>query len=78
MREHNFTLGDTHCNVIWRSLKDREEKLLKTIETGDEESDEVVFASNDLVYLRGFMRWFKEETLKTFDESTLNTSDDII
>lgn len=78
MRKHTFSLDDTKCNVIWRALNDREEKLLNIIDKGDEESDEVVFASNDIVYLRGLKRWFKEEALKSFDESTFNTSDDVI
>lgn len=78
MRSHNFSLDETNFNVIWRSLCDREEKLLSVINNGDEESDEVVFASNDVVYLRGLKRWLKEEALKTFDESAFSTSDEII
>ncbi|WP_308363950.1 MULTISPECIES: hypothetical protein [unclassified Microbulbifer] len=78
MRSHDFSLDATNVNVIWRALCDREEKLLDIIKNGDEESDEVVFASNDVVYLRGFKRWIKEEALKAFDESVLSTSDDVI
>lgn len=78
MRKHTFSLDETKCNAIWRALNDREEKLLNIVENGDEESDEVVFASNDVVYLRGLKRWFKEEASKSFDESVFNTSDDLI
>ena len=78
MRNHTFSLDETKCNVFWRALNDREEKLLDIINTGDEESNEVVDASNDIVYLRGLKRWFKEEALKTLDESTFNTSDALI
>ena len=78
MRTHTFSPDETKCNAIWRALLDREEKLLNIIKVGDEESDEVVFANNDVVYLRGLKRWFKEEALKSFDESTFNTSDDVI
>ncbi len=78
MKEHIFSIDDTKFNVLWRSLNDREEKLLNIIQTGDEESDEVVFASNDIVYLRGLKRWLKEEAEKSFDESAFIVSDELI
>ena len=78
MQKHTFPLDETKFNVIWRALNDREEKLLNVIETGDEESDEVVYASNDIVYLRGLKRWLRDEALTSFDESVFNTSNDII
>ncbi len=78
MRKHIFSLDEKKCNVIWRALNDREDKLLNVIDEGDEESDEVVFASNDIVYLRGLKRWFKKEALTLFDESTFDLSNDLI
>jgi hypothetical protein len=78
MREKTFTLNETSFNAVWRSLKDREEKLLTIIRTGDEDSDEVVFASNDIIYLRGLMKWFQEEATGVFSPSAFSTSDSVI
>lgn len=78
MREKNFTLDEACFNTVWRALKDREEKLLSIIEKGDEESDEVVFAANDVVYLRGVIRWFHDEAATCFSDSAFSTTDEVI
>ncbi|HEY0682496.1 MAG TPA: hypothetical protein VGD45_09205 [Steroidobacter sp.] len=69
MRAKTFTLNETSFSVVLQSLCDREEKLLTIVRSGDEDSDEVVFASNDIVYLRGLIEWFKEEASGIFSSA---------
>lgn len=61
--------------VIWLSLLDREQKLQKIIETHDEESDETVFALNDLAALRIYKDALKEKAEKVFHVSIFESSE---
>jgi hypothetical protein len=60
MRTKDFTLTANDFHLLWRSLHDREEKLKSIIDTSeDPDSDKVVFAHNDIVFLRTFKKWFE-------------------
>lgn len=62
MRKKDFALKASDFHLLWRALHELEEKLKTTINTHeDPDSDEVVFAHNDIVYLRLFKDWFEKE-----------------
>jgi len=79
MRTKEFTFTADHFHLLWKALHDREEKLNAIIETSeDDDSDEFVFVSNDIDYLRGFMRWFEKEGRTVFNDSVFDLSEEAI
>lgn len=78
MRQKQFLLDDNNVHVIWKALHDSEEKLQRIIDSGDPDNDEVIFASNDIVYLRGFIRWFEQEARTTFPNNIFDLTDKVI
>ncbi len=79
MRTKDFALTANDFHLLWRSLCDREEKLKTVIDTHeDTDSDEVVCAHNDIVYLRTFKKWFEEQGRPVFGDSVFNLSDEPI
>ncbi len=64
MREVTINLNEATFNVYWRSLCDREQKLLEIIESNDEESDEAIVANNDIIYLRATKESLEKEGKK--------------
>lgn len=79
MRVVNINIDETAFNVFWRSLCEREKKLLHIIQSNDEESDEAVVANNDIIYLRAVMESFKKQGEEAgFRAEAFETSDEIL
>ncbi len=78
MRELTLTLNDPAFRLIWRALRDREERLLRITERGDSSSDEAALASNDLVYLRMWRKSLEEKARAIFREEAFAISDETI
>lgn len=80
MRKITIDLDETEFNVFWRSLTDRETKLLDAIEHNDEESDEALAANNDIIHIRCIKDHLKSESRKagfgdeafSIDEGTID------
>lgn len=79
MRKFKLEIDETTFNLLWRSLCDREEKLLKVIEGNDEESDEALVANNDIIYLRATKNALKQYAKEAgFRDEAFETSEEII
>jgi hypothetical protein len=79
MREVVINLSEVAFNVYWRSLCDREQKLLCIIESNDEESDEAIVANNDIIYLRTVKESLEKQGKEAdFRVEAFETSEEII
>jgi hypothetical protein len=79
MREISITIDETSFNVFWRSLCDREEKLLAIIHSHDEASDIAVVGNNDIIYLRAVKESFEKQGREAgFGDNAFETSDEIL
>lgn len=79
MRKITIDLDETEFNVFWRSLTDREAKLLGIIEDNDEESDEALAANNDIIHIRCIKDHLKSESHKSgFGDEAFSTDEGTI
>jgi len=79
MKEVKINLSEAAFNVYWRSLCDREHKLLNIIESNDEESDEAIVANNDVIYLRAVKQSLEKQGREAgFRNEAFETSQDIL
>lgn len=79
MRKITIDLDETEFNVFWRSLTDRETKLLDIIEGNDEESDEALAANNDIIHIRCIKDYLRDKGTKAgFGDEVFSTDEGTI
>lgn len=79
MRKITVDMDESEFNVFWRSLSDREAKLLEVIDDNDEESDEALAANNDIIHIRCIKDYLKEKSSNAgFSENAFSTDEGTI
>ena len=79
MRKITIDLDEIEFNVFWRSLTDRETKLLGIIGDNDEDSDESLAANNDIIHIRCIKDHLKNESVKaSFGDDVFSTDEGTI
>jgi hypothetical protein len=79
MRKITIDLDEIEFNVFWRSLTDRETKLLDVIEENDEESDEALAANNDIIHIRCIKDYMKAKGMTAdFGDEVFSTDEGTI
>lgn len=79
MKKLTIDLDEIEFNVFWRSLSDRETKLLDIIEDNGEESDEALAANNDIIHIRCIKDYLKTQSAKAgFGDDVFSTDEGTI